>query len=225
MVDAGMALLAYGNGSEFFRKGFPAMIRVLLLEDGQWNRAGFPALLGREQGIILVGTADIESDIVPLAAQFTPDVVLVNTDYMVSQILPKVAELKTAAPRCSVLVLCDPTKRGMLPPRRRARRLSFLMKDTSVRQLAAAIRQVARGERVVDPRLEVATISTDKAVSTREWEVLGLAAQGETVAEIARRLYLSLGTVRNHISSVITKTGARNRLDAIRIARKDGWLR
>lgn len=172
-----------------------------------------------------MGAADIESEIAPLAAQFTPDVVLVNTDYMVSQILPKVAELKAAAPTCAVLVLCDPTKRGMLPPRRRARRLSFVVKDTSVRQLAAAIRQVARGERVVDPRLEVAAISTNKAVSTREWEVLGLAAEGDTVAEIARRLYLSLGTVRNHISSVITKTGARNRLDAIRIARKDGWLR
>lgn len=201
------------------------MIRVLLLEDGQWNRAGFAALLGREQGIALVATVDVESEIAPLAAQFAPDVVLINTDYMVSQILPKVAELKAALPTCSVLVLCDPTKRGMLPPRRRARRLSFVVKDTSVRQLAAAIRLVARGERVVDPRLEVAAISTDKAVSTREWEVLGLAAQGETVAEIARRLYLSLGTVRNHISSVITKTGARNRLDAIRIARKDGWLR
>ena len=113
----------------------------------------------------------------------------------------------------------------MLPPRRRARRLSFLVKDTSVPVLASAIRRVARGERVVDPRLEVAAISTDKSVSTREWEVLGLAAQGDTVADIARRLYLSLGTVRNHISSVITKTGARNRLDAIRIARKDGWLR
>jgi two-component system response regulator DesR len=196
-----------------------------MLEDGQWNRAGFSTLLGREADIVLVGSADIEMEIAPLAAQFSPDVVLVNTDYMVSQILPKVAELKAAAPKCSVIVLCDPTKRGMLPPRRRARRLSFVVKDTSVRQLAAAIRQVARGERVVDPRLEVAAISTDKAVSTREWEVLGLAAEGETVAEIARRLYLSLGTVRNHISSVITKTGARNRLDAIRIARKDGWLR
>jgi two-component system, NarL family, response regulator DesR len=201
------------------------MIRVLMLEDGQWNRAGFATLLNREPDIALVATADIELEIAPLAAQFTPDVVLVNTDYMVSQILPKVAELKAAAPKCAVIVLCDPTKRGMLPPRRRARRLSFVVKDTSVRQLAAAIRHVARGERVVDPRLEVAAISTEKAVSTREWEVLGLAAEGETVAEIARRLYLSLGTVRNHLSSVITKTGARNRLDAIRIARKDGWLR
>ena len=87
------------------------------------------------------------------------------------------------------------------------------------------IRRAARGERVVDPRLQVAAIATQKEVSTREWEVLGLAAQGESVADIAGRLYLSNGTVRNYLSSVIKKTGARNRLDAIRIARKGGWLR
>jgi len=174
---------------------------------------------------VIVGNADIESSIAPLATQLVPDVVVVNTDYMVSQILPIVAELKAAQPNCSVIVLCDPTKRGALPPRRRARRISYLVKDSSVPTLAAAVRQVARGERVVDARLAVAAINTDKAVSTREWEVLGLAAQTKTVADIARRLYLSLGTVRNHISSVISKTGARNRLDAIRIARKDGWLR
>jgi len=201
------------------------VIRVLLLEDGQWGRGGLAHLLAREEGIVIVGNADIESSIAPLATQLVPDVVVVNTDYMVSQILPIVAELKAAQPNCSVIVLCDPTKRGALPPRRRARRISYLVKDSSVPTLAAAVRQVARGERVVDPRLEVASINTEKAVSTREWEVLGLAAQGDTVADIARRLYLSLGTVRNHISSVISKTGARNRLDAIRIARKDGWLR
>ena len=201
------------------------MIRVLLLEDGQWGRGGLATLLSREEGVVIVGNADIESNVGPLATQLGPDVVIVNTDYMVSQILPVVSELTAAQPNCSVIVLCDPTKRGMLPPRRRARQLSYLVKDTSVPMLAAAVRQVARGERVIDPRLEVATISTDKSVSTREWEVLGLAAQGESVADIARRLFLSLGTVRNHLSSVISKTGARNRLDAIRIIRKDGWLR
>jgi two-component system, NarL family, response regulator DesR len=201
------------------------VIRVLVLEDGQWTRGGLATLLSREEDIAIVGNADIETSIGPLATHLAPDVVVLNTDYMVSQILPLVSELKAVRPACAVLLLCDPTKRGMLPPRRRSRRLNFIVKDTSVPLLAAAIRKVARGEAVIDPRLELAAITTDKSVSTREWEVMGLAAQGETVADIARRLYLSLGTVRNHISSVITKTGARNRLDAIRIARKDGWLR
>jgi two-component system response regulator DesR len=198
---------------------------VLLVEDTQSYRSGLGRLLSQEPGVAVVGDLDFESDVAALAARVAPHVVLVNTDYMVSQILPVVGELKARNPHCSVLVLSDPTKRGMLPPRRRAHRVSFLIKGTPIPVLADAIRRVAHGERIVDPRLQMATINTDKEVSTREWEVLGLAAQGETVADIARRLYLSLGTVRNHLSSVIAKTGARNRLDAIRIARKDGWLR
>ena len=86
------------------------------------------------------------------------------------------------------------------------------------------MRRLAAGERVVSPMLQAASLNTDRSLSTRELEVLGLAAEGESVKEIADRLYLSGGTVRNYLSAVISKTGARNRLDAIRIARKDGWL-
>lgn len=199
------------------------MIRVLLLEDGNCRSRGLAGLLAREQGIAVVGAADIDSDLTAVP-DLLPHVVIVNSDYMVSQILPAATELRAALPACAVIVLCDPTKRGMLPSRRRADWLSYLVRDIPVPALAAVINRVAAGPRVVDPRLEVAAICTDKPVSTREWEVLGLAAQGDTIADIAHRLFLSLGTVRNHISAVITKTGARNRLDAIRIARKDGWL-
>jgi two-component system response regulator DesR len=187
--------------------------------------AGLAALLQKEMDLTVVGDLDFEGDVAARAADLWPAVVVINTDYMVSQVLPLVAELKARNPACFVLILSDPSKRGMLPPRRRARGLSFVVKDAPIPLLAEAIRRVARGERVVHPRLEAAAIGTEKEVSTRELEVLGLAAEGESVAEIARRLYLSLGTVRNHLSSVITKTGARNRIDAIRIARKDGWLR
>jgi two-component system, NarL family, response regulator DesR len=195
------------------------------MEDTEPFRGGLAALLGRENGIVVVAALDVDANSTARAARCWPQVVIFNTHYMVSQVLPLVAELRAASPGCAVVILCDPSKRGMLPPRRRAPGVSFLQRDTPVPLLAEAVRRVARGERLIDPRLEVAAMGTEKAVSTREWEVLGLAAQGESVADIARRLYLSLGTVRNHLSSVITKTGARNRLDAIRIARKDGWLR
>jgi two-component system response regulator DesR len=201
------------------------MIRVLLIEDTPPIRGGLAVLLDREEDLKVVGDLEFQSNLAPLVAELWPRVVVINTDYMVSQVLPVVTELKARNPACSVLILSDPTKRGMLPPRRRARGVSFLVKDAPVSLLAEAIRRVARGERVIHPRLEVASLGTEKSVSTRELEVLGLAAEGESVAEIAGRLYLSLGTVRNHLSSVITKTGARNRIDAIRIARKDGWLR
>ena len=201
------------------------MIRVVLVEDTRLMRGGLATLLSREDDIAVVGDLDFESDVAPLAAELWPRVVVINSDYMVSQVLPLVGELTARNPACSVLILSDPSKRGMLPPRRRANGLSFLVKDAPVALLAEAIRRMANGERVIHPRLEAASLGTEKSVSTRELEVLGLAAEGESVAEIARRLYLSLGTVRNHLSSVITKTGARNRIDAIRIARKDGWLR
>jgi two-component system, NarL family, response regulator DesR len=200
------------------------VIRVLLVEDTQSMRGGLAALLNREEGVAVVGDLDVDSDVARLAAPARPQVVLMNTDYMVSQLLPLIDELRAKIPSCSILILSDPNKRGMLPPRRRARELSFLIKGTQVPVLAEAIRRVAQGERVIDPRLEIASLGTEKAVNTRELEILGLAAQGESVADIARRLYLSLGTVRNYLSSAIMKTGARNRIDAIRIARKGGWL-
>ena len=200
------------------------MIRILLVEDTHIARSGLAMLLAREAGIVVAGHLDFEDAVVPLAVQCRPAVMLINTGYMVSQLLPVVSELRVRIPGCAFLILSDPGRRGMLPPRRRGQELSFMVKGTAVPVLADAIRRVARGERVIDPRLQLASIGTDKTVTTREWEVLGLAAQGESVADIARRLYLSLGTVRNYLSSVIMKTGARNRLDAIRIARKDGWL-
>jgi two-component system response regulator DesR len=201
------------------------VIRVLLVADVLPAGGRLADLLVREGDIAVVGQVDIESDVAESAVQSAPQVVLVDTDYMVSQVLPMVGDLRTRHPGCAVLVLSDPSKRGMLPPRRRAAGMSFLLKGTPVSLLAHAIRRIAAGEQVIDPRLLMASMDTEKEVTTREWEVLGLAAQGESVADIARRLYLSLGTVRNHLSSVIAKTGARNRLDAIRIARKQGWLR
>lgn len=201
------------------------MIRLLLISDAVTVRGGLGKLLNRERGIVVAGEVDIEDPLAQRLARVRPQVALFNTDYMVSQILPVVAELRSAVTGCGVIVLSDPTKRGMLPPRRHARELSFLVKGTQVATLAEAIRRVARGERVVDPRLAIASIGTARVVSTTELEILGLAAQGDSVADISRRLYLSLGTVRNYISAAILKTGARNRLDAIRIVRKDGWLK
>jgi two-component system response regulator DesR len=202
-----------------------AVIRVLLVEDAPLLGRGPASRLDREEDIRVVGDLDFDSDVVPRATGLRPQIVVMNTEYMVSQALPVVAELKVRIPGCSVLMLSDPSKRGMLPPRRQAYGVSFLVRDQAATLLADVIRRMAEGEQVIHPRFEAASLGMEKEVSTRELEVLGLAAKGDSVAEIASRLYLSLGTVRNHISSVIMKTGARNRIDAIRIARKDGWLR
>lgn len=201
------------------------MIRVLVVRDGGYFGIHVRVLLSAQRDIEVVGTLPLESDVAARAVEFSPDVVVIDTEFMVIQVLPAAAELRARIPSCSVLVLCDPTKRGMLPPRRRGGDVSFLLKDASAPYLADSVRRLAAGERIVHPRLQAASLNTERGLSTRELEVLGLAAEGESVNEIAKRLYLSGGTVRNYLSSVIGKTGARNRLDAIRIVRKDGWLR
>jgi two-component system response regulator DesR len=201
------------------------MIRVLVVRDSGYFGVQVRVLLSAAPDIQVVGTVPMDQNVAARAVEFAPRVVVVDSELMVSQVLPTAADLRARIPSCSVLVLCDPTKRGMLPPRRQGRDVSFLLKDASPTYLADSIRRLAEGERIVHPRLQAASVTTERGLSTRELEVLGLAAEGDSVTDIARRLYLSGGTVRNYLSSVIFKTGARNRLDAIRIVRKDGWLR
>lgn len=200
------------------------MIRILVVRDGGYFGVPVRTLLGGQPDVEVVGTLDFQSGLIDSALRLSPDVAVFDTEYMVSQVLPVAAEFRARIPDCSLLMLCDPTKRGMLPPRRRTGDLSFLLRDASAALLADSVRRLATGERIVHPRLQVASMNTERGLSTRELEVLGLAAEGDSVADIAGRLYLSGGTVRNYLSNVITKTGARNRLDAIRIVRRDGWL-
>jgi two-component system response regulator DesR len=200
------------------------MIRVLMVLDG-FHGVHARTLLDAEPDIDVVELIAADDDVVRQAARLLPDVVVVDTELMVTQVLPTATELHKRVPKAALLVLCDPDKRGMLPPRRRGGDISFLLKDVSGTFLADSVRRLVKGERIVHPRLQAASSRTQRELSTRELEVLGLAAEGDTVTDIAKRLYLSGGTVRNYLSAVITKTGARNRLDAIRIVRKAGWLR
>jgi two-component system response regulator DesR len=201
------------------------MIRVLVVMDGGYFGIHVRGVLNAQPDIEVVGLLPLDNGLAAEAVNRGPRVIVIDTELMVSQVLPIAAELRERIATCSVLVLCDPNKRAMLPPRRRGFEVSFLLKDASPTVLADSVRRLAAGERIVDPRLQAASLSMERELSTRELEVLGLAAEGDSVADIARRLYLSGGTVRNYLSAVITKTGARNRLDAIRIVRKSGWLR
>jgi two-component system response regulator DesR len=201
------------------------MIRVVVVRDEGYFGVPVRVLLEAKPDIHYAGTLPLGGDLAPRAAELWPNVIVIDTEYMVSQVLPIAEELRAAIPSSALLMLCDPAKRGMLPPRRWAGGLNFLLKDASSALLADSVRRLAAGEHVVSPLLQAASMNTDRGLSTRELEVLGLAAEGESVKDIAGRLYLSGGTVRNYLSAVISKTGARNRLDAIRIARKGGWLR
>jgi two-component system response regulator DesR len=201
------------------------MIRTLVVEDEGRLSVHVRALLEDQPDIEMVGRLSMDDDLVVEVAPLAPQVMVIDTELMVSQVLPVAAELRARFPRCALLLLCDPAKRGMLPPRRHGNDISYLLKSVSGQLLAQSVRRLANGERIVSPDLQMASLHTQRELSTRELTVLGLAAEGDSVTDIARRLYLSGGTVRNYLSAVIFKTGARNRLDAIRIVRKAGWLR
>nr|WP_257574012.1 response regulator transcription factor [Streptomyces sp. JJ66] len=129
------------------------------------------------------------------------------------------------APTCRVLVLATPGRPGTLRQAVEAGAQGYVNKDASPQELLAGIRQVAKGERFVDASLAFGFLqATQLPLTRRELSVLSLAAEGASVAEIASSLHLSNGTIRNYMSAITRKTGARNRVDAICIAQRSGWL-
>jgi two-component system response regulator DesR len=139
--------------------------------------------------------------------------------------LSAAAALRVARPGCRVLILTTFGRPGYLRRAIDAGVAGFLVKDGPVEELAHAIRRVLAGEQVIDPKLALAALSTgNNPLSPRERDVLGAATDGSTATDIAHLLHLSEGTVRNYLSSAIQKTGARNRLEAARVATENGWL-
>lgn len=139
--------------------------------------------------------------------------------------LDAAAELRERLPDCRVLILTTFGRPGYLRRAMEAGAAGFLVKDGPVEELAAAVRRVLAGEKVIDPALAAAALSTGpNPLTDRERDVLAAAADGATVADISLRLHLSESTVRNYLSAAIGKTGTRNRIEAARSARHNGWL-
>jgi two-component system response regulator DesR len=133
--------------------------------------------------------------------------------------------LHERVPECRALILTSLGRPGTLRRAMSAHVAGFLLKDAPPSDLAQAVRRVVAGQRVIDPQLALAAWGgRESPLTTRETEVLQLAAQGTEPQEIAKHLRLSVGTVRNYLTTTVTKLNARNRVDAIRIARESGWL-
>src|SRR4051812_18041296 len=197
------------------------MIKVVLVEDMRLMRGALAALLEHDPDIAVVDSFGGETAVVPRAVELRPDVVVIKTDVAVGRALVTATEVeKIASVPCHSLVIFDPRRPVLLPTENGARPPSFVAQDAPPAALATAVRRVAGGELVTDPRVVVTALTVGESPLTRrELEVLALAADGVPVAEIADRLSLSRGTVRNYLSATIAKTKARSRIDAIRIAR------
>ncbi|GLW68890.1 DNA-binding response regulator [Kitasatospora phosalacinea] len=202
------------------------MIRLLLAEDQHVVRGALVALLGLEPDLEVVAEADSADDVVPRAMVFRPDVAVLDIE-MPGRLdgLQAAAALKQQLPDCRTLMLTSLGRPGLLRKALDAKVDGFLLKTTPPADLVAAIRQVASGGRVLDPALAVAAWDlADNPLTPRENDVLRELAEGAEPPEIAARLHLSTGTVRNVLTAVVGKLNARNRTDAVRIARDAGWL-
>jgi two-component system response regulator DesR len=201
------------------------VIRILIAEDQAMFRAAIRKLLELEADLEVVAEVGRGDEVVDAAQSSKAQVVLLDIELPGRDGLSVAADLRDAVPSCRVLVVTTFGRPGFLRRAMDAGAAGFVSKDASPEYLADAIRRCAAGETVLDPGLAAAAIRLGQSpLSAREREVLAATVSGATVAEIARSLYLSEGSVRNRISDAISKVGGRNRADAVRIASERGWL-
>jgi two-component system, NarL family, response regulator DesR len=201
------------------------MIRVLLAEDQHMVRGALAALLAFEPDLEVVAQVAAGDKVVPAALQARPDVALLDIEMPGMDGLEAAARLREELPGCRVLMLTTFGRPAYLRQAIEAGASGFLVKDAPAERLADAIRRATSGHRIIDPELAAAALQQGQSPFTpRERDVLEASEDGSPIAEVARRLFLSEGTVRNYLSSAITKTGARNRIEALRLARDKGWI-
>ncbi|MDQ6850690.1 MAG: response regulator transcription factor [Actinomycetota bacterium] len=203
----------------------PRPIRLLLADDQTLVRTALATLLELEDDFEVIAQVGRGDDVVAAARAGRADVALLDIEMPGMDGLAAASALAHELPTCRVIILTAFGRAGYLRRAMESRALGFVVKDIEAEQLADAVRRVARGERVVDPTLAAATLAGGPSPLTgRERDVLVAARDGATVADIAGKLFLSEGTVRNYLSAAIAKTGTRNRVEAVRIADERGWL-
>jgi len=200
------------------------MIKILIAEDQALVRGALVALLNLEDDIEVVAQAENGKDALTLLTQHQIDILLTDIE------MPKMTGLELAqhchmhTPDVHTVIMTTFGRAGYV---KRALSLGvkgFLLKDTPSEQLAASLRKVMQGKKVIDPELAIAALDVLDPLSDKERKALRLAGEGKKTAEIAELLFLSEGTIRNYLSEAIAKLNATNRIDAARIAQQKGWL-
>jgi two-component system response regulator DesR len=200
-------------------------IRLLLADDQSLVRGALAALLGLEDDLVVVAEVGRGDEVVAAARAASPDVALLDIEMPGIDGIAAAGALRAELPAVKVIVVTTFGRPGYLRRAMEAGASGFVVKDIPAGQLADAIRRVHAGLRVVDPALAAETLATGESpLTSREREVLSAARGGGTVADIAKALFLSDGTVRNYLSSAIGKTGARTRNEAAQLAEQRGWL-
>ncbi len=201
------------------------MIRLMIADDQALVRGALAALLALESDLEVVAEVGRGDEVVEAARAHRVEVALLDVEMPGLDGIEATTALKAALPGVRVLVVTTFGRPGYLRRALQAGADGFVVKDTPARQLADAVRRVSQGLRVVDPQLATdSLVAGESPLTERETEVLRAARGGASVAAIAATVFLSNGTVRNHLSAAIGKTGAGNRAEAVRIAEQSGWL-
>ncbi|MFD3442571.1 LuxR C-terminal-related transcriptional regulator [Streptomyces sp. NPDC058685] len=198
------------------------MIRVIVAYDAQLMRSALVELLRSDDALDVSAASCLPRR--QERGALSPDVCVADADSLEASVRGSRAALSDACSEAALLVLATPEKPGVLRKAFNAGALGYVDKDCSPCRLLEAIHTVAKGERFIDESLAFGFLqAAEMPLTPRELSVLSLAAEGATIAEVAGDLHLSQGTIRNYMASVIRKVGARNRVDAIRIAQGAGW--
>ncbi|PRB58383.1 response regulator transcription factor [Microbacterium sp. MYb45] len=200
-------------------------IRLLIADDQALVRGALGALLDLEPDLTVIGMASDGAEALRLAEELRPDVCLMDIQMPGMDGVEATRRIREASPETRILVVTTFARPGYLRSALDAGAGGFIVKDTPAEQLAEAVRRVHSGLRVLDPVLAADSLFDGaNPLSDRERQVLRLAADGRSAAAIAAEVFLSAGTVRNHLSAAIGKTGAANRAQAVRIALDKGWI-
>ncbi len=199
-------------------------IRVVIAEDQAMVLGALAALLGIEDDIVVVAQARNGKAALDAVSQHHPDVLITDIEMPEMTGLEVAAELHRQASATRTIILTTFARSGYLRRALDAGALGYLLKDKPAKELADAVRRVHSGLRVIDPELVTEAWGEPDPLTDRERQVVRLAGEGAAGAEIAQKLGLSEGTVRNYLSEAMSKLGAHNRVEAARIARAKGWL-
>ncbi len=201
------------------------MITIVIAEDQTMMRQALTSLLELERDLTVVADVGRGDEVADAVREHRPDIVLLDIEMPGLSGLDAIPAVREAHPGVAVMVVTTFGRAGYLRRAMDAGARGFLVKDDPVEKLAAAIRRVVAGETVVDQLLAAQALSAgENPLSDREAEVLCASDGGIPITEIAAALHLSPATVRNYLSSAIGKLGARNRGEALREARRSGWL-
>lgn len=200
-------------------------LRILLAEDVAMVRGALVALIELEPDFKVVAAVEGGDEIVPAARVHRPDIAIIDIGLPGLDGLSAAALLHDEVPGCKTLILTNLGRAGTLRQALAAHVCGYMLKDAPPEQLARAIRSIAAGHRVIEPQTAVTALEDGQnPLSPRELQVLQWAAEGSEPAEIAAAMHLSLGTVRNYLTTIVTKLNARNRVDAVKMAYDSGWL-